>query len=148
MDTVAPDTERAGYVAGLRGLADLLEAHPEVPLPANGQSFSPMQWVVTSADDQRADLAVIARALPGRVEKEARDDSPYFKLRGRIAGLHLTAYADRDEVCTATVVGEETVTRTVPDPAAPMVEVTETRNVVQWRCEPLMADREPVEVAP
>lgn len=130
--------ERAEYCAGLRGLAELLETHPDIPLPYTGD-LSPLSWILASGDDQRAILAAIARALPGKVDKRVRGDA--FDLHGSIRGLRVGVIADRDEVCVRKVVGTEQVTRTIPDPSVevPMVEVTETVDRIEWECTPLLA---------
>lgn len=133
--------DRVDYIDGLRQLADLLQENPEVPLPYTGSdNHGRLNWILVTGDNQRAQLAAIARALPGKVEKGVRGDS--FDLKGQLAGLHVQAIADRDEVCTRVVTGTSEVTKTIPDPdvQVPLVTVTETVETVEWVCGSLLAD--------
>ncbi len=140
------DTEaRAAYVKGLRMLAAALEAHPEVPLPADGTRL-PMGWNLWG-EDAREQMAATARAIPCTWAKKVRDGydgSPaYFDLDGTLAGLRLKITAFRDAVCTRRVTGTREVAETVPDPAAlaavPRVEVTRTEDIVTWDCGSLLS---------
>lgn len=125
--------ERAAYTAGLRQLADWLDANPEIELPWTGR-YEVFQLGVWLRKDE---LAAIARALPGKVEKVADDASKVLRIQGQFAGLNVEAYAGRTEVCERIVTGTETVT--VPAVEA-KPEKTEEREVVEWRCHPLLAD--------
>lgn len=131
---------RAEQVAGIRELADWLEAHPEVPIPheLTGNDYSYVLIMTLSVDDPKATLAAIARALPGDVKKDA--DSSQFEIEGRVGGINVKAIAQRNEVCERVVVGTREITRTIPDPrvAVPEIEVTETIEDVKWVCTPLM----------
>lgn len=134
-------TDRADYIAGLRALADILEAHDDVPLPYEGNSTA-MSFHFLSAKDPKGDLARMARIFPGPFQKEVADHGThaYFDLIGNVAGLKVRFCAYRDAVCERVVVAKETVTRKVPDPSVdvPEVEVTEEVERVEWRCSPLL----------
>lgn len=132
-------TDRVDYIDGLRQLADLLQENPELPLPYHGNA-SELLWIIVCDPNQRATLAAIARALPGKVDKDVRGDA--FDLKGNLAGLKVQVVARRDEVCERRVIGTETVTKSVPDPTVvvPLVEVTETVETVEWVCGSLLAD--------
>lgn len=136
---------RAEYIAGLRMLADLLEAHPELEAPHTGASnYASISVVPWGADAQREQLAAWARVLPGRKDKkEGGEGGKYLRLEGRLGALHIQVLCDRDEVCERIVVGTETVTETVPDPealaAVPQIERTVEREIVKWECRPLLA---------
>lgn len=123
-------TDRAAYITGLRRLADLLDQHPDMPLP-----YGDIQW----QPNDRNEFAILARLLPGPHRKDASD--AIFTLSGRVSGVTWRAYRWRDEVCERVVVDTREVTKTVPDPAVdvPTVEITETQEVVEWRCPPLLA---------
>jgi hypothetical protein len=129
--------QRSEYVAGLRALADLLETNADVPLPFDGDADE-IKWITVTGENQRAVVAAIVRALPGLVQKKPRGDVIDFV--GKIHGLRLCVIANRDEVCTRRVVGTREVTKTVPDPsvAVPLVEVTETEEIVEWTCGSLL----------
>lgn len=134
--------DRDGYVKGLRMLADLLEGHPDLPLPYDGAS--PTYGHMSVFCGTREQVTAFARALPGRWTKHVDPTSKHFgfELRGSLAGVHLDILAPRDVVCQRVVTGEETVTSLVPGPSAPvpLVEVEETVQTVEWRCVPLLSD--------
>ena len=135
-------TGRLEYVAGLRALADLLEAHDELPAPYIVNA----QWIVTSSseDDQRRIVQTFARVIPGTVRKSVRDT--YFDLDGKVGPVEVGLIAGRDSVCTRRVVAVREVTEEVPDPdalkAVPTVTVTKTVEDVEWDCHPILTDRE------
>lgn len=146
---VNPDP-RDEYIAGLRMLADLLEAHPELMLPYDGGDGSPLCIIPIGRARQREQLTAWAKALPGRKEKKPRGDA--FDLTGTVRGVHIKVICNRDNVCEKVVLGTETVTETVPDPeymaAAPLVERETEREIVKWVCAPsILAEDEPVGAA-
>lgn len=130
---------RAAYIAGLRQLADWLEANPDIELPSNGGSWNPInfsEWGPKARDK----AAAFARAMPGVVRKGGSDG--YFTLRAQLAGLHVQFIAHREAVCERVVVGEREVTETIPDPQydgeIPMIEVTKTVEDIEWHCPPIL----------
>lgn len=132
--------DRTGYTAGLRALADLLDAHPEVPLPYHG-STAPLTIMHLSGADQRTKFLASVRAFPGHKTKEARD--AYFDVEVMLHGLSVQITANRDAVCERVVTGTRVLYRDVPDPealaAVPTTTVTETVEDVRWDCRPLLA---------
>jgi hypothetical protein len=147
------DPERAAFCDGLEQIAAFLREHPAVPLPYIGSTqagggIRPTLEIYLYGDNQREDLAVIARAM-GKADKVPVDSLARLNVVRHFAGIALVAVADRDQVCERVVTGTREVTKTVPDPdalaAVPTVEVTEVVEEVEWRCMPLLADREPAE---
>lgn len=140
LDGTEQDPERAAYTAGLRQLADALDAHPEIPLPYDGHD-GPITIQFLFGADPRAEMAAAVRALPCAWRKDARDDQ-YFDLNGNLAGLKLHLVAFRDEVCTRRVTGTEE--REVEEIVTPAVirKVTKPVEVVEWTCEPILAPRQ------
>jgi hypothetical protein len=138
--------ERKAYISGLRKFLDLAEAHEELPLPYYGQSLYGRALihflsVGRNGNNNKSDLAAAVRILPGPLEKNAHGN--YFDLLGNIDGFYYQLTAYRDEVCERVVTGVETVTRTIPDPNAPvtpMIEVTEEVETIEWRCGSILAD--------
>jgi hypothetical protein len=135
------DTERVGYIIGLRQLADLLERHDDLALPYEGRGYARLGIFVETKDE----VLAWVRAMDGPVSKQYDSDGSYdFRAEGALAGLNLRVYAPRGEVCERIVTGVETVTETVPDPealaAVPTVEVTREVEQIEWRCHPLLAD--------
>lgn len=139
-------TDRTEYTRGLRALADLLDAHPEVPLPFHGTS-SPIRIYHLSGADQRAEFLATVRAFPGRKSKEARDGYGYFDVEAALHGLTIQITANRSTICERVVTGTREVTREIPDPdalaAVPTTTVTETVEDVRWDCRPLLAEPVP-----
>lgn len=147
--------DRGGYTAGLRALADLLDANPHVPLPHAGSKISPLSIMHLSGYDEesrateRAAFAETVRAFPGQREKRAwaaDSGTAYFDVDAQLEGLHVRVTAFRDTVCDRVVTGTREVTREIADPTAlaavPTVTVTETVDDVEWVCQPLLAPGE------
>jgi hypothetical protein len=143
---------RAAYTAGLRQLADILDKHPEVPLPYQGshEDCARMTFHFLSADDPRAEMAAVRRALGVPMEKEA-DRSEYFDLKGSLHGLYFMLTAFRKDVCERVVVATREVEIEEPDPEAyaalPKVTKTVTIEDVEWVCGPLLAPADDAEEA-
>jgi uncharacterized protein YbjT (DUF2867 family) len=134
-------TDRAAYIAGLRQLADALEAHPGIPLPVTEMTIHFMR-----VDDPRTALAEAARAFPCAWRKRAwtgESGQSYFDLNGRLAGLSLKLSAYRDAVCTRVVTGTED--REVEEVVTPALtrKVTKPVEVVEWECSPILAGTMP-----
>jgi hypothetical protein len=104
--------ERAQMIAGLRELADLLEAHPDLPVTAYPQMLVHAGPVDTGTDDENEDAkrAIVDRAaailgteatvpLPGSGHYEAtwrsRGEGPSRRFRIEYKVLSITAAAMR-----------------------------------------------------
>lgn len=143
LDESAPEPSRRTQVAaGLRDLADWVEANPD-----QISDLYPSVNLLLSVGGRggRDRIASIARTgldAGVKVTKEYSEKWAGVKLH---FGPHVTvdAYAARDEVCERVVVGTREETKEVPDPealaAVPTVTVTETVEDVEWRCLPLLA---------
>lgn len=147
--TTAPyDLKLAGdVIEGLRALADLLEANPELTEHFRyNDSFRKIHLPVSHHDDPRASMAAWARAGKADRYPVAKDyDGQWGSVTVTLSdAVKVFAYAKREQVCTRVVTGVETVTVSVPDPTVvvPLVEVESTREIVEWRCESLLADGE------
>lgn len=136
--------ERAAeIVAGLRDLADLIVANPELAeiFPTGNVNLS--RHLFADAAETMAWFARIAARAGLKVEKDYSDNG-YASVEARVNGLvSMYVQTDRAEVCTRVVTGTETVTKKVKDPAAlaavPEVEVTEEVETYEWQCRPLLA---------
>ncbi|MFI6304332.1 hypothetical protein ACIBCH_20875 [Amycolatopsis thailandensis] len=128
---------------GLRALADMIEANPELAEHLS-QALQGMAAYVFTAEP----IAAFVRAAGrhgAKIVKDYPDDperhfSAYAHFGDEVAiRLHTT----REQVCERVVTGTETVTETVPDPEklaeVPTVEVTKTVETVEWVCRPLLA---------
>lgn len=137
-------TDRTEYTKGLRQLADILDSHPDLPLPWSGTTNSSLA-IFTQTREQ---VATFARLIPGKLTKKVNNDDAYygFELRGAICGLNVLIYAPRAEVCERVVLGtrEVTVPATPRRPAVKALPATTTTiEDVQWLCGSLLAP-EPV----
>lgn len=128
------ERERSERIAGLRALADLLEQHPELPLPGRDLRAYSM------GEDERATLAAVARALPGRVTKdttglEGELFQVYATLGGEEGGVIYGGVAYRESVCERRQVGTKVVEREEPTETR---TVRETVPVYEWDCDPIL----------
>jgi len=149
--TVDPElvTLAQGHAAGLRAMADMLDAHPEL---AEAMRYSTYLNVgLAFAEDKRAALAAWIRAAKAHGATVKKSGDKYVTVELRWGRIGFDVFASREQVCERVVTGTETVTTSVPDPdalaAVPTVEVTETVETVEWRCTPLLAapeGREPI----
>lgn len=122
------------YVAGLRDLADWLEAHPEVELASIRAQAYP------------ADTVAMARVYALAMKPCRKDYSKsLFELKRDFGAVEMHASFWRSTVCEKVVTTRE-VTNLVPDPSVevPLVEVTETVEDVEWVCLPVLAELEEV----
>lgn len=143
LDRIA--AKRAAYTAGLRALADILDAHPELPLPfeGTGPGCNAFSFHFLSTADPRAEMAAARRALGVAVEKNSSEaDATYYRLSGKLHGLHFELSAFRKDVCERVVVATREIEVEEPDPAAvaalPKVKRTEVIEDVKWKCHPIL----------
>jgi hypothetical protein len=143
MSATAAETQ----VAGLRALADLIEANPELAEHTryafgNLNAFAPH-------DDAVAVLAAAARAGKAAGHRVTKSYDAYSCVAIHLAdeaepftggAVVLEFNAPRELVCERIVTGTREVTETVPDPDAPKITRTRVEDVVEWRCAPLLAD--------
>lgn len=130
--------ERQKYIDGLRALADALEVHPEIPLPANGQYRNyPLTISFGYGSNPRERLAAAARAIRCNWAKSV-DDS-WLNLDGQLGGLYVQLYGKRDDVCTRRVVGTEQKEVEVEIIPAVTEKVTKEVEIVEWDCTPILA---------
>jgi hypothetical protein len=144
MSATAAETQ----VAGLRALADLIEANPEIAEHTRF-TFDRLD-AFAHGDDAAAVLAAMARAGKAaghRVTKDFDDSFGGVEIHlseevSPFAGgdVVLAFHAPREQVCERIVTGTREVTETVRDPDAPKITRTRVEDVVEWRCAPLLAD--------
>ena len=127
----------------LRSAADVLEAHPELPVPyittsSNGSADLSWYLMHDSRDlvEQKATAQQIIRSIGGKWDKVPDLYSDFTFIQHR-DGLRLFLQVQREAVCERVVTGTETVT--IPAKAAEPERVEE-REVVEWICEPLLAE--------
>lgn len=133
--------------AGLRQLADMIEANPEFSGDidyALRDGLIAMPLHNSEVTDERARLADwvrVAKAFGAAITKDARHDR--FKVVVDFGAVKVDVLAHREQVCERVVTGTREVTETVPEPAAlaavPKVTLTRTVEDVEWVCRPLLA---------
>ena len=100
--------DREGYIKGLRALADVLEQHPEVPLPYDGTCSAISFNSFLCSASPRAELASAASAFAGVAWKERNEPGlEYFYLLGSLHGLNLGMARFRDDEDRANAVAAE-----------------------------------------
>jgi hypothetical protein len=136
----------------LRALADLIDAHPDLPSPCitsftSGAMEASWYLHVHGMDltSQKATATRIVRILGGQWDKRERSDDVFMLTQVR-DGITLDVQVNRAAVCKRVVTGTHEVT--VPStPARPAMEAeperTEQVEDVTWVCSSLLAD-EPV----
>lgn len=132
----------ARQAAGLRALADMIEQNPEVADMA-AYYISHLSMFCSTSPEHHALLAKAALRHGATVDKWVTADLYNLKLSFAGGAVVAEVLAGRDAVCERVVTGIETVTKSVPDPAAlaeaPVIEVTEEVETVEWVCRPLLA---------
>lgn len=124
----------------LRAVADFVEALPDELAEHLRYTSNTVNIPVSHLDDPVAVMVAFARAGLAHGVKIRKNFSDRHGIVSLDFGvMHLDVYAARDQVCERVVTGTETVTKQVPDPAAPLVEVTEEVEQVEWVCRPLLA---------
>ena len=136
-------TDMLTTVGRLREVADLLAFLPDhIPHPyvTAGSWGTEISWYLTldtkDEAEQKALAAEIVRLHRGPWVKQERGESFAFE-NTNIPGVKLKVVVAREAVCERVVTGTETIT--VPAMEA-VPERTEIREIVEWRCEPLLAE--------
>lgn len=133
----------AEQAAGLRALADVIEANPHIA-PQFEYALKHGMNVFVRGDDAQGEMAELIRIAlrhKGDITKQAVGE--YMAVSAAWGAVTVDFNAARDQVCERVVTGVETVTKTVKDPealaAVPDVEVTEEVETFEWKCLPLLA---------
>jgi hypothetical protein len=142
-----PDSKTRTLADVLRAAADLIAQHPDLPPPYittsshMGEHTADLAWYLMigggrTLADQKADAARIVSTIDGKWEK-LPDTYSDFVFRQQRGPLKLDVQVTREAVCERIVTGVESVT--IPAKAAVPAR-TEEREIVEWRCEPLLAE--------
>jgi hypothetical protein len=121
----------AAYVAGLREMADFVEARPDLVGP--GGLSGAVDITLTFDENDR--FRRLVRAMGGGDKRVSDRD---FIVERHFGPHQISVRAWREAVCQRVVVGTETVTETVVEPEAfaalPRVERSVEREIVEWVC--------------
>lgn len=120
-------TTAAEVSAGLRAVADLLDANPDMGRLIGAVRFS--VWFADDAEELRR-IGRAARKAGAQVVRDYTESTASVDMT--FGAVTVFALADRSTVCERVKVGTEVVE--VPDPAA--APVTVERDVYEWRCSP------------
>lgn len=112
----------------LRSIADLLDAQPVLADHVIAPSLG--VWA-----DTPEEFVTLARALGGQREK--RSGTMLLTVERTFGRVSVEVCGHHDEVCTAKVVGTETVE--IPAVKASPAR-TETRDVIEWVCPPVLGE--------
>lgn len=132
-------TDAQQVAAGLRQLADLLDANPN--LPGTRYAFTNINLFPRTKEG----VAAWARAAMRQAGKASKHQSDKWAGVNVDCGfVNVVVNIEREEVCERIVTGTREVTKEVPDPdllaTVPLVSVTETVEDVEWRCMPILAE--------
>lgn len=141
-DSTDATTARLAFTAGLRAFADWFDEHPEFEVPYEATPTSSRTFS-HGALDSREQFATLTRALGGHRDKEV-DDSYYRVWRDFGGGVRFEVWALRNEVCEAVVVGTETVIEDEIIEPAVTRRVERQRDKIEWRCAPVLAERDQI----
>lgn len=125
--------KRQEFINGLRAVADFYENNPAAHFDGMQLSISMYAW----EEDAKSAIAATAKAM-GKCEKEYDENN--FTVRKNFSEIvSLGVFAPRAKVCTPVVVG----TKVIPEHVVPATAETHVpervENVIEWRCEPLLA---------
>lgn len=135
--TATTDTEkRQAVIDAHRHVASLVEDHDDLPVPFVTSSGL-IWWTLYSWDcpgGVPATVAFIRRTIGGKWDK--REVNNYGSAEMVFSHGRYEIKVQREAVCTRRVVGTETVTK----PAVSLPERTETVEIVEWDCSPVLAE--------
>jgi|SRR5215831_19492228 len=121
---------REEIIAGLREMADWLEATPEAPVSS---WMAPMVWCPSPSKES---LVALAKAAGG-ISKKYQNNT--FELRKDFAGgVFYLADTRRENVCTKRVVGTKKVEVQDPQLLAEVPKIEVDEDIVEWDCHPLL----------
>ena len=126
----------AEYADGLRRLADMIEASPDIPIT---YLDNPNVWFGRDADTVAAIIRA-GKAAGAEIVKYGTEDSMQRNVGVRFGAVEAMALVDKAAVCERVVTGTRTIR--VPDPAyiPPSVpRIEQTVDDVEWKCRPLLA---------
>ena len=138
----APSTPRQQFLAELRGVLDLLEANPDLPLPSDiGQNaWSRLSWYPSSP----VEAAKVVRALGGVWSKNdpntSEFDATHLIMKAKLGlELHVDLVVSREGVCEKKVVGTERrkVEKVVQEQVTE--EVYEDVDVIEFECKSILS---------
>ena len=90
--------QRADFTAGLRQLADALDAHPEAKLPYSGGPLAELLFQPKTAAEMDATAAALGCEWTPNIWDATQSGAEYFEMTGSLAGLKLKLLIERAKV--------------------------------------------------
>ena len=122
----------AEYVAGLRAVADFIEAYPELGTPVEQQLNIFPRW---PEKDVKENAAQAVHAF-GKIKKDSYNDD--IILCGYVSGFQIRLWVPRDQICERIELERKIVPaepeKTFVIPARPEIEQV----VYGWKCAPIL----------
>lgn len=109
--SATPEGRRTAFIAGMRKVADILEEHPEVPLP-EGWWHNPLTWRMLGVGRrqvvalEKALKDAIGAPLAGAIDPEYDN---YYVLTGDLDGMPIRILAWVGDVAERKVIGTQVV---------------------------------------
>src|SRR4051812_11234970 len=100
MASMTDSDARAEYIAGLRGLADVLERDPDLALPEAHAFVWYLFFSELTADEQKSRAADLIRRLPGSFG--TRETGELSRFYGTIRGAKTEIIVERSALVEAT----------------------------------------------
>ena len=144
MDTTTHTTTNTVKAEALRAAARFIEANPHLPVAYVVSHYKTVQLDYflfidfEELAEQKSVAAEIIRSIGGKWDKQELGDR--FVYTTTVNGLKINISVTRDAVCERVVTGTETVTIPATDAVEAQPERTEVRDIVEWRCLPLLAE--------
>lgn len=135
---------RHQFSQGLRDIADWIDRNPELDLPygvGSGACRAATFSIGILGDEETIPerFAAAVKALGAARSKVS--DSGYMRVERTFApGLVVDVWTTREQVCEAVVVGTEEVEREEVVTPAVTRTVTEKRDLIEWRCSPILTN--------
>jgi len=120
----------------LRDILDVLEKNPEIPNPFTASSIKLWDFNVGEDQDAKTLMRLARREIGGHWDKSYDDHAGGdMWLTQTVGDVTVKIIVDRDAVCTARVVGKETVIEQRYPPGVQYVEVEVEKDIIEWDCE-------------
>jgi hypothetical protein len=105
-DTPTPEEKRAAWIAGTRKVADLLKAHPDLPVPLISSIKGAVWNVYGNGARVAAVEAMLGIPLTGAIDP---GDDNFYILSGELDGMPAEIHAFSSHVAERKVTGTRTV---------------------------------------
>ena len=131
----------------LRAIADLMEAHPDLPLPRLGDEFATFHYWGNDPQILLDWTKNIGGSFAKNDPKKGSYDRDYYVLTGskKLGGLTPKILAQRSAVCERVQTGTQKIVHARVAAVKAIPEYTEDRPVYSFDCVPLNKPKETVE---